>query len=130
MTDKISPIKQIAIPMPEADAAEIKFLDENASWLRRSMHLAVEIRRQLRKRNMTQSRFAELMGVTPAQVTKILSGRENLGLKTICRIEDALGCELISISGENSRHCIAVTPVPAVDMVSEPGCQYTIKVDS
>lgn len=40
--------------MSDAEAAEIRSIDENASWMRRSMHLALEIRRQLRRRNMTQ----------------------------------------------------------------------------
>ena len=124
MTDKISPIQRIAIPMSDAEAAEIRNIAENASWMRRSMHLAVEIRRQLRRRNMTQKQLADLMGVTPAQITKILGGRENLGLKTICKIEDALGCELISVAGNQTISYLDIAPV----QVGEPDSQYVISV--
>ena len=46
---------------------------------------------------MSQSELAVKMNVSPSQVAKILSGKENLGLKTIDKIESALGVSLISV---------------------------------
>ena len=43
--------------------------------------------KNLRKNNISKQEFAKMLDVTPAQVTKLLSGKENLGLKTISKIE-------------------------------------------
>lgn len=46
---------------------------------------------------MTQSQLASKMGISPAMVTKLLSGKENLSLKTICGLEKALQIELLRV---------------------------------
>ena len=46
---------------------------------------------------MTQSQLAEKLGISPAMVTKLLSGKENLSLKTICSIERVIQFELLNI---------------------------------
>ena len=51
---------------------------------------------------VNQKELAQRMGCTPQYVSKILKGKENLSLETICKIEDALDMEFQSI------------PVPAV----------------
>ena len=45
----------------------------------------------------TLDKIAKMLDVTPAQVTKLLSGKENLGLKTISKIESVLQMDLVSI---------------------------------
>ena len=55
------------------------------------------------------------MGVTPAQVTKILSGKENLGLKTISKIENAIGHSLIEVTMEDNH--------PVVEYESRTVCR-------
>ncbi len=52
-------------------------------------------------KGISQSELARRMGVTPAQVTKILSGRENMGLKTITKVQSALGTPLFSVEVED-----------------------------
>ena len=37
------------------------------------------------------------MDVSPSQITKILSGKENLSLQTIAKVEKAIGRSIISI---------------------------------
>lgn len=55
------------------------------------------------------------MGVSCAQVSKILNGKENLGLQTICKLEKALKRKIISFMGEedaNTNSSVSVlTPV-------------------
>lgn len=70
---------------------------ENRDWLLLSVKLAMKIRSPLEVVGISQSELARRMGVTPAQVTKILSGQENLGLKTIAKVESALGKPLFSV---------------------------------
>lgn len=66
-------------------------------WLTLSGSIALKTRRILSERKITGAELALSMGVTPAQVSKILSGKENLGLKTISKLEEALGEPLLTI---------------------------------
>jgi DNA-binding Xre family transcriptional regulator len=66
-------------------------------WLALSGSIALKTRRILSERKITGAELALSMGVTPAQVSKILSGKENLGLKTISKLEEALGEPLLTI---------------------------------
>lgn len=75
----------------------------NAPWLNRSTKIALRIRKELRLQGLTQSDLARMIGVTPAAITKILSGKENLCLQTICKIEEALGTQIICTTPTSSQ---------------------------
>ena len=45
--------------------------------------------------HMTQKALAEKMGCSQQYVSKILKGRENLSIETLCKIEDALQITLL-----------------------------------
>lgn len=75
---------------------------ENSRWLRRSQKIAMEMLDRMDFLGVNQKELAQRMGCTPQYVSKILKGKENLSLETICKIEDALDMEFQSI------------PVPAV----------------
>jgi len=72
-------------------------LKENLEWRKMSAQIAVNLHYHLRTRGMTQKDFAELLGVSPAQVSKIMNGKENLGLSTIAKIQKVLGVNIIEI---------------------------------
>lgn len=86
MKFNVEKLKQMSRPMTDEEKKDIEFRKENREWLAVSERLALKLRRILRTEGILQSELAERMGVTPAQVTKILSGKENLGLKTIIRL--------------------------------------------
>lgn len=90
-------MRGIARPSTEKENALRQNRIENVEWLNTSAKIALNIRTILRRMGISQVELAARMGVTPAQVTKILSGKENLGLKTIDKIENALGVSLISV---------------------------------
>ena len=48
---------------------------------------------------MTQKKLAEIVGVSPQYINKVVKGRENLTLETIVKMEKALGIALIEIPG-------------------------------
>ncbi|MEO6302143.1 MAG: helix-turn-helix transcriptional regulator [Bacteroidia bacterium] len=75
-----------------------KFRKENKFWLEHSQTIAIKILSELKKLNMTQKALAEKLNIEPQQINKIVKGQENLTLKTICQIENALGITLISVS--------------------------------
>jgi len=90
----------VAKPASEKELEEAKFRDENRDWLLKSSLIALEVRRYLRLNGMNQNQLAERMGISPAMVTKLLSGKENLGLKTICAIEKVIQVDLMRIPCE------------------------------
>lgn len=99
-TDKLA---SVAKPLQASSMEFLRKLAEDAAWMRMSMHIATEIRYQLKTQRLTQADLARRMGVKPAQITKILSGKENLSLKTVCRLEEALGCRLLTATGEQTQ---------------------------
>ena len=102
MKFNVEKLKQMSRPMTDEEKKDIEFRKENREWLAVSERLALKLRRILRTEGILQSELAERMGVTPAQVTKILSGKENLGLKTISKIENAIGHSLIEVTMEDN----------------------------
>jgi len=48
---------------------------------------------QLEQQNMSKAELAEKMDVSPAYITRLLGGSNNLTLRTMVRAARALGCE-------------------------------------
>ena len=70
----------------------------NEAWLKKTQHIALKILLELKEKGLTQSDLAFTLNVKPQYVNRIIKGLENLTLETICKIEVALGIELITIS--------------------------------
>ncbi len=81
---------------------------ENAGWLSLSQNIAVKVLKTLRTRQMKQTELAQLMQVSPQQVSKILQGKENLTLESISKLEHILDVKLVTVADEVSeiRHQI------------------------
>ncbi|MEZ4851161.1 MAG: helix-turn-helix transcriptional regulator [Bacteroidia bacterium] len=75
---------------------------KNKGWLKHSRKIAIKINSILKERKLTQKKLAEMLEVSPQQVSKIIKGRENLTLETISKIEKVLSIELIHISSKES----------------------------
>jgi transcriptional regulator with XRE-family HTH domain len=60
---------------------------------------------------MTQKQLAELIGVSPQFISKILKGQENLTLETISKIETALGIAILSFAEPEIEHVVTYNPV-------------------
>ena len=72
---------------------EYKLIGET-SW--QSRVFAENIVKIMERKGMTRLEFARrLGGVRPSYVTKILSGRENMTVKTMEAMAAAVGCELV-----------------------------------
>ena len=97
MAFNLNRLKEVAKQPSEKEREEAKFRDENRDWLLKSALIALEIHRYLRQNGMTQSQLAEKLGISPAMVTKLLSGKENLSLKTVCGIERVIQFELLKV---------------------------------
>lgn len=76
---------------------EADFFIENEGWLEYSGRIAMRIIAAMEeKQGMTQSKLAALVGVKVQYISKVLKGHENLSLKTIYKLSEALGVDLIS----------------------------------
>lgn len=109
MKFNIEKLKEIAKPLPEKDRQNMECQIENQDWLMKSVELALKIRRLMREADISQSELARRMKVSPAQIVKILSGKENLGLRTIAKVEKALGKSLYTIAEDNHEVSICTT---------------------
>ncbi len=84
--------------MTQEERAAMDYRTENADWLQLSATIALKIRKLLRQNGMTQVELATRLGVTPPQVSKLLSGKINFELKTLVGIQHAIGAPIIEVS--------------------------------
>ena len=57
------------------------------------LDLTEQISERMKEKGMTRAKLAEVLGVTPAAVTKLLNGNPNFTLKTLLKVADALELE-------------------------------------
>ena len=75
----------------EVEAAENKA----EKWMCHSQAIAATMSNRMEELGMTQRALAEKMNCTQQYVSKVLKGRENLSLETLCKIENALGVRIL-----------------------------------
>lgn len=78
------------------------WLDQNgnpeiAKLVERNLAIANRVLTILKDRGVKKSQFAEMLGKKPSEITKWLSGSHNLTMKSIVKMELALGVDLINI---------------------------------
>ena len=117
MKFNIEKLKEVAQPASAEALKGAEYRKQNWDWLEKSALIALDIHMYLRKNNISKQEFAKMLGVTPAQVTKLLSGKENLGLKTISKIESVLEMGLVEIP--NYKHYYAARPTMDPVFVNE-----------
>lgn len=76
---------------------EGKNIMENKSedWVCHSQAIAAIMSNRMGELGMTQRALAEKMNCTQQYVSKVLKGRENLSLETLCKIENALDIKIL-----------------------------------
>lgn len=80
-----------------------KWRQENADWLDISFSIAVKMLSALnsnKKANISpknQKELAETMGCSAQYINKLLKGKENLQIETICKIQRILNINLIEV---------------------------------
>lgn len=67
----------------------------NKEWLRYSQMIAMKMLNRMEELGLTQKKLAERMGCSQQYVSKVLRGRENLSLETLCKIENALDLQIV-----------------------------------
>lgn len=59
-----------------------------------SMDISGAVYARMEKLGISKRELAERMGVSPAQITKIIKGNQNMTLKTIAKLECALDMDI------------------------------------
>jgi len=60
----------------------------------------------LKERNLSKAQFAQMLGKKPSEVSRWLTGMHNLTLKSIIKMEIALGVDLIHTVPEIEYHYV------------------------
>lgn len=104
-------------------------------WKSYAQQIALEILEYLDKEDISQKKFAEMMGVSPQLTNKWLKGDVNFTLETISKMETILGITLIQVSNlvEPSSMVMAVlkpihVPYQKPENITEEHTQKTSKV--
>jgi transcriptional regulator with XRE-family HTH domain len=98
MAFNLDKLKEVAKPRSEAAKERAKFRKENREWLRMSQDIALSLHYYLRNTGMSQKQLAEKMCVSAVYVGKLLKGGENLTLETICKIQNVIGENIVSVA--------------------------------
>lgn len=69
--------------------------DDVDAWILHSQTIATIMSNRMELLGMTQKALALKMNCTQQYVSKVLKGRENLSLETLCKIENALGIKIL-----------------------------------
>ncbi len=95
--DKVAnKLRSMSSPTPSKWREEAEFRVENRQWLRYSQGIAMKMLDRMEELRMSQKVLAERMGCSQQYISKILKGKENMSLETICKIENALGLRLFA----------------------------------
>ena len=92
MTSKaVSFLEQNQSKDPSTFEEEARWRQENEIWLRLSRSVALTIIDYMQEHNLSRTQMAKQLNVTPQYLSRILSGTENFSLKSVAKIEVALG---------------------------------------
>lgn len=74
---------------------------KNRAMLRESQHIAIKVLMKLDELGWSQKYLAKELGVSPQQVSKIVSGKENLTIETQVKLQDILDIPILASYYEN-----------------------------
>lgn len=81
--------------------AEVKQRIKNRELLRESQQIAIKVLMKLDALGWTQKKLAMEMKVSPQQITKIVSGKENLTIETQIKLQNILDIPILASYYEN-----------------------------
>lgn len=76
---------------------------ETEKLVARNVAISNRIIKILKDKNMSRVEFADILGKKPSEISKLLSGRHNINIKTIVKMEVALKEDILSIIDDISK---------------------------
>lgn len=110
---------------------QLSFRKQNGGWLRKSTIIAVRTLSEMRKRNISKQQLAENIKISEDELSKILSGKENLSIQLICELEKVLKIRFISEEINPGRKSFDIIPINQSmigDIVEIDGVQHTVEL--
>jgi transcriptional regulator with XRE-family HTH domain len=106
-----------------------EWLDENRnpeidSFIEKNLAITEKVRLALGTKGWTRVQLAEAMGKSPSEVSKWLSGMHNLTLKSIIKMETALGINLIQCDPIEEYEYVFLGIINTQSVVEEPRAEY------
>lgn len=102
MSDLKKRIEELISDSPKSSWKEkVEWRRGKSDWLDKSSDIAFRILDALDELGWNKARLAQELGVTAQQVSKYVKGEENFKLETLCKLEKALGIELVTILQED-----------------------------
>lgn len=91
----------------------------NRSMLRESQRIAIKVLHRLNEKDWSQRDLAKMLGVTPQQVSKIVSGKENVTLETQVKLQEVLDIPILASYYER-KEANVVLNIEMQDRIIEP----------
>ncbi len=88
--------------------AEVKERIRNRAMLRESQQIAIKVLMKLDDLGWSQKELAKRMEVSPQQITKIVSGKENLTIETQIKLQNILDIPILASYYENKINTASV----------------------
>ena len=111
-------VKSVSIPEFRKSIAEMP--EDSKIFVDKSLEIANHIFQVMRQKGFKQKDLAERMGKSEAEVSKLLAGMHNFTLRSIAKLEAALGSAVIctpkQVSYVYTQQLIAQPPTMAVVM--------------
>ena len=81
--------------------SKAQYLQDNWEWLKYSYAIAIKVRHRMRDLGITQKDLAEKLECTQQHISVLLSGKANMTLETLAKLEKALQVDLIGCGLED-----------------------------
>lgn len=91
-------LNAMAKPLPENVRNKMADRRMDRHWKSVSSAISAKILRHMKENGISKSGLAEILNITPANITRYLNCDTNFELKTLVEIERALGIEIINKS--------------------------------
>jgi transcriptional regulator with XRE-family HTH domain len=107
-----------------------EWLDENRDpeidrFIDKNLAITEKVRLELDAKGWTRVQLAEALGKSPSEVSKWLSGMHNLTLKSIIKMETALGIDLIHCEPIKEYEYVYLGMIEGGKSVEEKLAEYT-----
>ncbi|UNY99865.1 helix-turn-helix domain-containing protein [Zhouia spongiae] len=85
-------------------------------FIERNLAITEKVCAVLKERGIKKKKFAEMLGKSPSEVSKWLSGLHNLTLKSITKMEEVLDINLINIEPIKEIEYVYLGSIPGGNM--------------
>lgn len=102
------------------------WLDQNGDpeiekYIETNLAITEKVRLAIERKGWKTKDLATAMGKSPSEVSKWLSGMHNLTLKSIVKMEIALGVDLLNVENEKNIQYVYLGAIEGGKSIQEPG---------